>query len=139
LQASPGANFYDWTFLAGDIFPVFSCLRRGKKRNTQNENYARPTDLRAYRRCARAIGLSGAKQRRRRLGFSSRPGSSQDAQELHQVAQVLFREFLRRPGLLLVLPHVTHRLVKGREAAIVEVRGGVGNDAQRGNLELSAS
>ena len=23
---TPGADFYDWTFLAGDIFPVYSCF-----------------------------------------------------------------------------------------------------------------
>lgn len=31
VSHSPGAVFYDWTFLARDIFPVSSCSSRGRK------------------------------------------------------------------------------------------------------------
>jgi hypothetical protein len=42
--------------------------------------------------------------------------TSQDAQEFHQVAQVVVRQLLCRPGLLQVPAHVTHGLLEGREA-----------------------
>ena len=44
-----GSDFYDWTFLAGDIFPVSSCLRRGRKKEQEEEKRSSPSRVGDFR------------------------------------------------------------------------------------------
>lgn len=57
---------------------------------------------------------------------------------LDQIAQIVVRQLLGHARLLLVVPHITHGLLQRREAAVMEIRSRLRDDAQRRDFELSA-